>query len=78
MAAYNAGEGAVERYGSIPPYPETVDYVDRIGKKVGRALQAEAAHRDPEKKPETVADAPEYRRLASSVGADGRVYLTTQ
>ena len=29
-AAYNAGEGAVEKYRGVPPYPETVKYVDKI------------------------------------------------
>ncbi len=31
VAAYNAGEGAVSKYGNrIPPYPETQKYVERV------------------------------------------------
>ena len=35
LAAYNAGEAAVRRYGGLPPYPETQAYVRNILRRVG-------------------------------------------
>ena len=30
LAAYNAGEKAVDNYGGVPPYPETIQYLERV------------------------------------------------
>jgi hypothetical protein len=35
LAAYNAGQGTVARYGGVPPYKETMDYLARIRRFYG-------------------------------------------
>jgi hypothetical protein len=40
IAAYNAGEKAVAKYGDVPPYRETINYVAKVGKKYGQAKRA--------------------------------------
>ena len=38
LAAYNAGPGAVQKFGGIPPYRETQDYVRHVRAAYERAL----------------------------------------
>jgi soluble lytic murein transglycosylase-like protein len=49
LASYNAGEGAVLKYGrSVPPYRETRDYVKTIGKRYGLNGRQSAGSEEPE------------------------------
>ena len=44
LAGYNAGEGAVMKYGNrVPPYSETQEYVRRIGRRYNLIRDPEAA-----------------------------------
>jgi transglycosylase-like protein with SLT domain len=46
VAAYNAGEGNVWKYEGVPPFRETVNYINRIAKHIHRAIEAEVIPRN--------------------------------
>jgi soluble lytic murein transglycosylase-like protein len=38
LAGYNAGEGSVDKYQGVPPYPETQNYVNKIVSNYGKTF----------------------------------------
>ncbi|GAB4376552.1 MAG: hypothetical protein Kow0062_16980 [Acidobacteriota bacterium] len=42
LAAYNAGENAVARYGGVPPFPETQRYVELVRERYARLSGSDA------------------------------------
>jgi soluble lytic murein transglycosylase-like protein len=73
LAAYNAGEGAVDRYGEVPPYRETVDYVSRIRRMYGSAMGSESSAQQ-----EDAAEDPARPRIIRRVDSSGVVCYETE
>jgi Transglycosylase SLT domain len=51
VAAYNAGEGNVWKYDGVPPFRETVNYINRISKHIRKAIDTQVIARDPGEPP---------------------------
>lgn len=42
LAGYNAGCGSVQKYGGVPPYDETINYIHKINDLLGGALEGDS------------------------------------
>lgn len=77
LAAYNAGEGAVMRHKGIPPYRETQQYVELVGKRYEQARRKDEAHKQAAAPPPAPGEEP-LRSLEVEVDAEGRLLLKTR
>ena len=79
VAAYNAGEKAVTKYGNVPPYRETVDYVAKVGQKYSQAKHAAEKSAPPAKVAEKSQSAEaETRHVVGYVDQEGRLHISTR
>jgi len=82
IAAYNAGEAAVMKHGNtVPPYRETLDYVNKVGARYGKARLA-AGKRQVDAKPTSVElaevpTAPRYAPIEHYLDSSGRLHIRT-
>jgi soluble lytic murein transglycosylase-like protein len=69
LAAYNAGEGAVAKHGGVPPYAETVNYLQQVH---NRLVEIQPRKQKVETKPEPP-KAPPHVKIVEVTEADGKV-----
>ena len=77
VAAYNAGEEAVLRYGGVPPYPETQNYVRAVSSSYASAKSASGAPSAP--KEDVKQDpGPVYRPIEFFTDEQGILHVRTR
>jgi soluble lytic murein transglycosylase-like protein len=82
LAAYNAGEAAVWKYGNnVPPYRETEQYVYKVGQRYGRARRTAeqkdvaAAAAQPSN---AVAAVEQFAPIEHYLDSEGRLHIRTR
>jgi soluble lytic murein transglycosylase-like protein len=78
IAAYNAGEKAVTRYGDVPPYTETQSYVVKVGDKYAKAKRSAEKTAQAKTAAESKPEQESVRHVIQFVDAEGRLHLATQ
>jgi soluble lytic murein transglycosylase-like protein len=77
LAAYNAGEGAVAKYGTVPPYPETQNYLRLVAHQLRQTAPAAAEKPQPQAAP-AIVKPDETTHVRAVVGEDGALRYVSQ